>query len=241
MKIDIHRSEHRGEADYGWLKAKYSFSFAQYYQPNRIHFGVLRVLNDDSIAPGRGFGTHPHDNMEIVTIPLQGELTHQDSMGHKEVIRSGEVQVMSAGTGVEHSEFNEHAEASCQLFQIWFLPKVRNVKPRYDQAAYDVASLPNGWVTLVHPQGQGDGLWIHQDVWIHMTELQPGQSILKQSNVSGYGHYIMVIDGSISIDEHTLYRRDEAQIRDTDSFEMTALETARILAIEVPLSLPRIR
>lgn len=241
MRTEVHRSLERGEADYGWLKARYSFSFAQYHNPNRIHFGVLRVLNDDCIAAGRGFDTHPHDNMEIVTIPLRGELTHKDSMGHEETIKAGEVQVMSAGTGIYHSEYNAHQEEACELFQIWFLPESRNVTPRYDQAAYDQTHISDDWAELVHPKGRGNGLWIHQDVWIHKTFLGQGRDRTKHLMDASHGLFIMVVSGEIKVGEHILHSRDELQIRDAQSVEIQGLSDAEILTIEVPLSLPRIR
>ena len=174
MNTVFHPSSSRGTADHGWLKTAHTFSFAGYYNPERVHYGVLRVLNDDWIAGGTGFGKHPHDNMEIVTIPLTGALEHQDSMGNKEVLRMGEVQAMSAGTGVFHSEYNASAADPCSLLQIWIIPERRGVEPRYEQRFYDVDALGKAWHAVVNPMGQGDAMPIHQQAWFSLTKIPTG-------------------------------------------------------------------
>ena len=170
MKTIYHSAETRGNANHGWLKANHSFSFAQYYDPERMNFGALRVLNDDTIAPGKGFGTHPHDNMEIITIPLKGDLEHKDSMGNVGVINEGEIQVMSAGTGVYHSEYNKNKDKPINLLQLWVIPKTRNVKPRYDQKSLREYKKTNAFYQILSPNQDDGGMWIHQDAWFHMGE-----------------------------------------------------------------------
>jgi quercetin 2,3-dioxygenase len=235
MKITIHRAGDRGAANHGWLNAKHSFSFAGYHNPDKVHFGALRVLNDDIIAGGGGFPTHPHDNMEIVTIPLKGALQHKDSTGGQGIIQAGDVQIMSAGTGVQHSEFNASAADEVNLFQCWLFPKERNITPRYDQRSFDAADRINKWQTVVSPVEADDALWINQDARFLLTTLAAGTTLDYTNAFEGNGVYIMVINGTITVNGQTLSHRDAAGITEADSFTITAGTDAELMAIEVPM------
>jgi quercetin 2,3-dioxygenase len=235
MRMTIHRAGDRGAANHGWLNAKHSFSFAGYHNPDKVHFGALRVLNDDIIAGGGGFPTHPHDNMEIVTIPLKGALQHRDSTGGQGIIQAGDVQIMSAGTGVQHSEFNASATEAVNLFQCWLFPKERNITPRYDQRSFDVADRINKWQTVVSPVEADNALWINQDARFSLTKLTAG-TILDYTNAfEGNGVYLMVINGTVTVDGQTFSDRDAAGIAEADSFSITAATDAELMAIEVPM------
>ncbi|WP_430811972.1 MULTISPECIES: pirin family protein [unclassified Carboxylicivirga] len=236
MKTQIFKANSRGTADYGWLKANYSFSFANYYNPERVHFGVLRVLNDDVIAPSCGFDTHPHDNMEIITIPLSGRLAHKDSMGHTSYIDSGEIQVMSAGKGIFHSEFNGSDKEPLNLFQIWLFPNKKNVEPRYQQTSLQSLEKKNQLYQVLSPNKNDEGVWIYQDAWFHMGNVDKGwrgNYLLKKE---GNGTYLMVIDGQIQVKNHTLNKRDAMAITDVDQVEIEALSNANILIMDIPLN-----
>ncbi len=193
MKTVLHKANTRGQANHGWLKANHSFSFANYYNPERMNFGVLRVLNDDHIAAGMGFGTHPHDNMEIITIPLSGQVEHKDSMGNSGVISPGEVQVMSAGTGIQHSEFNKNKDADLKLLQIWIFPNKRQVTPRYDQLDISKAVTNNGFKQILSPSPDDAGVWIHQNAWFHMGEMNANETYNYQLKDSNNGVYAFLI------------------------------------------------
>jgi redox-sensitive bicupin YhaK (pirin superfamily) len=230
----LHPADTRGHANHGWLNAKHSFSFASWYNPERVHFGMLRVLNDDIVAGGTGFGKHPHDNMEIITIPLAGSIQHEDSMGFSEVIHAGEVQVMSAGTGVYHSEYNPSPDQELNLFQIWIFPKYKQVEPRYAQSKYE---LKEGTFTgLVGPEESGISTWIHQDAWLSMGSFKAGSSITYNFKKQGNGIYLMLVEGKINIGEHILNQRDAIGIYQTNQIELNIHETAKILVIEVPMN-----
>lgn len=235
----LHAANTRGHANHGWLNSHHTFSFASYYNPERVHFGVLRVLNDDWIAGGTGFGKHPHDNMEIVTIPLTGALEHQDSMGNKEVLHAGEVQAMSAGTGIFHSEYNAKADEPCTLLQIWIFPEERNVTPQYAQKFYDVDAVKRDWHAVVNPMGKGDGLGIHQQAWFNLTRIPAGERRDYAVKRAENGVYFFVIEGGISLDSQTLGTRDAAGVWGQESYAVTATEDAYVLAIDLPLQLPR--
>lgn len=236
MKTIVHRAEDRGSANHGWLEAKHSFSFAQWYNPEKIHFGALRVLNDDTIAPGMGFGTHPHDNMEIITIPLEGGIRHRDSMGHEEVIEAGEVQVMSAGSGITHSEFNASKSEYLRLFQIWIIPNQTNVTPRYDQRHIDVSQMNNAFLTLVGPEQNDNALWVHQNAWIHMAELDANNSIEYTLKDPNNGLYTMIVNGLVEVGENVLKNRDAIGITDTEKVTFFAKEKSKLLVLEVPMN-----
>jgi len=231
----IHKADTRGHANHGWLDAHHTFSFAGYYDPNRVQFGVLRVLNDDIIAPGMGFGTHPHDNMEIITIPLEGDLAHKDSMGNTEVIKFGDVQVMSAGTGIQHSEFNPNHNQRTNLLQIWVFPKYRNVEPRYEQITLNVPDRHNQFQQILSPSADDAGVWIHQDAWFHMSDMDAGTELEYTRKLAGNGLYIFVIKGSVEVDGQSLEQRDGLGIIDFEKVQFKATSEAEILLMEVPM------
>jgi redox-sensitive bicupin YhaK (pirin superfamily) len=235
MKAVLHPSQTRGHADRGWLKAYHTFSFADYYDPARVHFGALRVLNDDTIAGGHGFPAHPHDNMEIITIPLAGVLEHRDSMGNAGVIRKGEVQVMSAGTGVTHSEANADASGVLQLLQIWLFPKNKNVAPRYQQIALPDENAKNNWQQIVSPNEDDAGAWIHQNAWFHLGRFDAGSETEYQLKNDAHGLYVFVIEGEVEIEGQTLSRRDGLAITQADSVAVRVIADSEILLMEVPL------
>lgn len=232
-----HAAESRGGSNHGWLNAKHSFSFAGYYNPERINFGKLRVLNDDVIAPSRGFATHPHDNMEIITIALKGALGHSDDMGNSSVIRPGEVQIMSAGTGIKHSEANASNTEDSNILQIWVFPKEYNIKPRYDQKLFDPVLRKNNWQVVVSPT-HSDALWINQDAFFSLLELEKGKTIDYEFHLKENGVYLFAIEGELSIDNtYELKKRDALGVHNTDKLTVRAIETSFILAIEVPMIL----
>ena len=235
MQKTIHRADSRGHADHGWLNAHHSFSFANYYNPERIRFGTLRELNDDIVQPGEGFGTHPHDNMEIVTIPLRGELAHKDSTGNKEVIRPNEVQIMSAGSGLTHSEFNNSKTEEINLLQIWVFPKEKNIKPRYDQKVFDPADRINKIKTVVSPSDK-DALWINQDAYFSLSGLDKDKTVNYQMKSKGNGLYVFLIEGKIEIEGETLGRRDAIGLELINEIEIKAVEKSEVLLIEVPMN-----
>ena len=232
----LHKAATRGGADHGWLKARHTFSFANYYNPERVHFGVLRVLNDDIIAGGMGFGTHPHDNMEIITIPILGELAHKDSMGNAEVIREGEVQVMSAGTGIQHSEFNNFKDKTINTLQIWVFPNKRNVKPRYDQYKMDTKKMQNNFLQVLSPNPEDEGVWIHQDAWFHVGDFSKDFKTSYNIKSKKNGLYIFVISGKVSVNGVALEERDGLGVWDTEIFNFTVHDNkTRILLMDVPM------
>ena len=208
MKKIFHGASTRGEANHGWLHAKHSFSFANYFNPERIQFGALRVLNDDTVAPGMGFGTHPHDNMEIITIPLEGALEHKDSMDNVGVIEADEIQVMSAGTGVYHSEYNRNKDQAVSLLQIWVFPNEQNVKPRYDQKNIKDLKKVNALYPVVTPDPEAPGMWIHQDAWFHMGDFDTTTELEYDLHKKGNGVYAFLIEGTAEIAGETLQKRD---------------------------------
>lgn len=232
----FHAADKRGHANHGWLDAHHSFSFASWYDPTKIHFGALRVLNDDIVAGGMGFGRHPHDNMEIITIVLEGTLEHKDSMGHAQQIVPNEVQVMSAGTGIQHSEYNPDPKNRTNLLQIWIFPDKKNVQPRYDQRTFAPEDRVNTLQTLVSPMDKPDaGLKIHQDAWIYRATLEAGKVLSHTLHSRQHGAYVFVIDGKVAIGEQALGKRDALGISDTDSFDITAEATSDVLILEVPM------
>ena len=235
MKLTVHRAGCRGHADHGWLNTWHSFSFASYYNPDRMHFGALRVLNDDTIQTGMGFGTHPHDNMEIITIVLDGELEHRDSMGNGSVIRPGEVQVMSAGTGIQHSEFNPSETNELSLLQIWVFPDKKNVEPRYGQASFSADEMNGKWRTVVSPDGEDNSLWIHQKAWLSLGIFEANTPVDYQMKNAENGLYVFLISGEIEIGAETLTSRDALCIAQIESFvNLKTIQKSKILVIEVP-------
>lgn len=235
QRLTLHKAGTRGHANHGWLNSYHTFSFAGYYDPSRIHFGALRVLNDDTVAAGMGFGTHPHDNMEIISIPTFGDLKHRDSMGNETVIKQGDIQVMSAGTGISHSEMNANRDKEVRFFQIWVFPNKQQVKPRYDQQHMDVSQMQNNLLQVLSPNADDAGVWIHQDAWFHMGLLDAGFSTSYQLKKSGNGVYAFVIDGDVTINGQALNRRDGLGIEETDTLSITADSNAQLLLMEVPM------
>jgi len=236
MKTLLFKASDRGTADYGWLKPNYYFSFAQYHNPEKVHFGLLRVLNDDFIGGGGAFPTHPHDNMEIVTIPFTGALKHKDSTGGEGVIKAGDIQIMSAGSGVQHSEANASATDPVTLFQVWVFPKERNIKPRYDQKTFDLTQRTNKWQTVVSPIEADNALWINQDARFSLTNLQSGNEITYTNGFKNNGVFLVVINGSVEVDGQQLNKRDALGISETEGFTVKASEDAELLAIEIPMN-----
>ena len=235
MKTVFHPSDSRGYANHGWLEARHSFSFASWHQPDRLHFGALRVLNDDIIQGGMGFGTHPHDNMEIVTIPLKGDLEHKDSMGNSAVIREGDIQVMSAGTGVQHSEYNNSPDKEINLFQLWLFPNKQNVKPRYDQLPIRSLHQKNEFFQILSPSANDQGVWIHQDAWMHILDADQDQSFDYVLQSPENGVYLIVIEGEVEVNNQTLFRRDAIGIWETDKLTIKTKTDAELLLVQVPM------
>ncbi|MEO6537656.1 MAG: pirin family protein [Ferruginibacter sp.] len=236
MKSIIYKAADRGMADHGWLKPAHYFSFGGYHNPEKVHFGLLRVLNDDFIAGGGAFPKHPHDNMEIVTIPFTGALKHKDSTGGEGIIKAGDVQIMSAGSGIQHSEANASATESVTLFQVWVFPKQRNITPRYDQRTFDEKDRNDKWQIVVSPVKGDDALWINQDARFSLTNLEAGKEINYNNAFKGNGVFLVVINGAAEVDGKKLSTRDAIGISDVDSFTIKANEDAALLAIEIPMN-----
>ena len=235
MKTILHKSETRGHANHGWLDTHHTFSFANYYNPQRVHFGMLRVLNDDQIAPGEGFGKHPHDNMEIISIPLYGDLEHKDSMGNHGVITTGEIQVMSAGTGIFHSEFNKNKDKDVGLLQIWVFPNKKNVTPRYDQITLADIQKPDELYQILSPNPEDQGVWIYQNAWFHLGDLSEGWKGTYQLKDKKNGVYFFVIEGKVTVAGQELNRRDGLGVNETESIEITTSAKTKLLVMEVPM------
>ncbi len=236
MKTILHKAATRGHANHGWLDSFHTFSFSGYYNPERVHFGALRVLNDDTVSGGMGFGTHPHDNMEIISIPTEGDLEHKDSMGNTQVIRQGDVQAMSAGTGIQHGEKNKNHGQAVKFFQIWVFPKEKNVTPRYDQKSFSDADKHNRLLTVVSPVGSTDGgVQIHQDAWFSLGNLDKDFKTSYALKKNGDGVYAFVIEGDVTVNGVQLNRRDGLGITETDQLEITADSNAQLLLMEVPM------
>lgn len=236
-KTIMHKSETRGDANHGWLHSRHTFSFGNYYNPERMHFGALRVLNDDYVAEGMGFGTHPHDNMEIVSIPLEGDLEHKDSMGNVSVIKHGDVQVMSAGTGITHSEYNKNKDKPVKFLQIWVIPNKKNVTPRYDQITLDLNDRRNHFQQIVSPHRDDEGVWVHQDAWFHLGTFDKGFSTDYCMKKNGNGVYAFIIKGEVTINGTPMNQRDGMGIWETDQFAVEVnSQDAEVLLMEVPMS-----
>lgn len=232
----LHKANSRGHADHGWLNSYHSFSFANYYNPERMHFGALRVLNDDTVAAGKGFGKHPHDNMEIISIPLEGNLEHMDSMGNKTIIRKGDVQAMSAGMGVMHSEYNASKDGPVKFLQIWVFPDRRNIQPQYSQVNFDPAERKNKLQQIVSPRIDGNtGVTIQQKAWFNLGDLEEGVQINYEIKREGNGVYIFVLSGEVTIEEHKLTTRDGLGIWDTKQISLIADTNAEILLMDIPM------
>lgn len=237
MKTIYHKADSRGHVNHGWLNSWHTFSFANYYDADRMSFGVLRVINDDTVSGGRGFGEHPHANMEIISIPLEGTLQHGDSMGNSGTIQKGEVQVISAGTGLFHSEMNANSDKEVKFLQIWVMPRDKNVEPRYSQQSYLENAKRNEFQQIVSPNADDEGAWIHQDAWFNLANFDKGVNKEYKINKKGNGVYIFVLEGSAKVGDQELSRRDGLGVYDTDSFTLEATEDAEILLMEVPMAL----
>ena len=233
----LHKAETRGYANHGWLQSKHTFSFANYYNPQRMHFGVLRVLNDDRVEAGMGFGTHPHDNMEIISIPLEGDLEHKDSMGNTAIIKKGDVQVMSAGSGITHSEYNRSKDSLVKFLQIWIFPNKKNVAPRYDQISLNSNDRHNKLQQIVSPNANEEGVWINQDAWFFMGKFDKELEVEYQIKKSGNGVYAFVLTGDFTIDGIALNTRDGLGIWHTEKITIKSdSDEAEILLMEVPMN-----
>jgi|26BtaG_2_1085354.scaffolds.fasta_scaffold00010_3 hypothetical protein len=237
MNTVIHKAETRGHANHGWLNSNHTFSFANYHNPERMNFGVLRVLNDDVVSAGMGFGTHPHANMEIISIPLEGDLEHKDSMGNVAVIKEGDVQVLSAGTGVSHSEYNKSKEKEVKFLQIWVIPNQQNREPRYNQISLKDIAKENEFYQILSPNKEDQGVWIQQDAWFHLGKFNKGNSDEYKIKKEGNGVYAFILEGEVEINNQKLSKRDGMGIWNTESFKLKALEDARVLLMEVPMTM----
>lgn len=235
MKTIFHPASGRGHVDLGWLNSFHSFSFGHWYDPSKIHFGALRVLNDDQVRGGGGFGTHPHDNMEIVSIPLRGELTHKDSIGTQGLIKTGDVQIMSAGSGIQHSEMNASKSENVNFLQVWVIPKKENIEPRYDQKTFDISLRANRWQVVVSPQENEGGVWINQDARFALAKLDAGKEIVFEQKFKDSGVYLFLIDGQIEAGGTKIGKRDALGITESDKVTIKANADSEILAIEVPM------
>ncbi len=235
---EFHAADSRGAANHGWLQSYHTFSFANYYNPSRIHFGALRVLNDDTVSGGMGFGEHPHDNMEIISIPLEGDLEHKDSMGNTTVIRNGDIQVMSAGTGIYHSEYNRNKDATVKFLQIWVFPNKKNVTPRYDQITMNPADRQNQFQQVLSPNPEDAGVWVHQDAWFHLGKFNQDFSVDYSIKKEGNGLYVFVLSGEFEVDGQVIQTRDGLGIRQASDVSFKALSPgAEVLLMEVPMQI----
>jgi redox-sensitive bicupin YhaK (pirin superfamily) len=236
MKTVLHKANTRGHANHGWLDTNHTFSFAHYHNPERMHFGVLRVLNDDFVDGGKGFGTHPHDNMEIISIPLSGDLEHKDSMGNTTMIKQNDVQIMSAGTGIQHSEYNKNRDQKVNFLQIWVFPKVRNIVPRYDQLTFKPEDRINKLQQIVSPVKEDEGVLINQDAWFHLGNLKSGFNTDYKIKQKGNGVYAFVLMGDVTINDQKLNKRDGFGVWDVDVLTIKADTDAELLLMDVPMN-----
>lgn len=235
MKTVIHKANTRGHANHGWLNSYHSFSFANYQNTERMNFGALRVLNDDTVSEGRGFGTHPHQNMEIISIPLKGDLQHQDNMGNATIIKQGDIQVMSAGTGIMHSEYNKNKDRAVEFLQIWIIPNKTNVKPRYNQISLKELEKPNSLYQILSPNANDAGVWIYQDAWFNLGTFTEDTTTSYALNKKDNGVYAFVLEGNVSIEGEQLSKRDGIGLWETDNIAINASKNSKVLLIEVPM------
>ncbi|WP_423127849.1 pirin family protein [Gaoshiqia sp. Z1-71] len=236
MKTIVHKSETRGHANHGWLDSYHTFSFANYHNPERIHFGALRVLNDDTVSAGQGFGTHPHDNMEIISIPLSGDLEHRDSMGNTAIIKEGDVQVMSAGTGIFHSEYNKNKDKEVKFLQIWVFPNRKNVSPRYDQVSLTDLEKENNFYQILSPNAGEKGVWIYQNAWFSLGRFSGSKSIDYQLNDNNNGLYVFVLEGNATVAGQKLAKRDGMGIWESSTVSFEVEKDSKLLLMEVPMN-----
>ncbi len=237
MKTIVHKAETRGHANHGWLNSHHTFSFASYQNPERMNFGVLRVLNDDVVSEARGFGTHPHRNMEIISIPLEGDLQHMDNMGNSTVIKQGDVQVMSAGTGIQHSEYNKNKDQPVKFLQIWIIPNKIDVEPRYDQISLRDIEKKNALYQILSPDIKEQGVWIHQDAWFHLGDFDSGMQASYSLKKKGNGIYVFVLEGEVEINNQLLSKRDGYGIWDVAQFDFKIVGPSKVLLMEVPMAI----
>ena len=235
MKTKIQRATERGVADFGWLNSKHSFSFGQFHDATKMHFGALRVLNDDEVAGGQGFGEHPHDNMEIISIPLKGALAHKDSTGTDGIIKTGDVQIMSAGTGIRHSEFNASKTDAVNFLQLWVIPKQRNIKPRYQQKFFEADNRNNKWQIVVSHDEKDDGVWINQDAVFSLAHAENNSTLIYKNKFTGNGVYLFILEGSVEVNGEILNKRDAIEISEAEEIEIKMKADAELLTIEVPM------
>lgn len=235
MKTILHKANTRGHANHGWLDTSHTFSFAHYYDPSRTNFGVLRVLNDDFVDGGRGFGTHPHDNMEIISVPLSGDLEHKDSMGNVAVIRQNDVQILNAGTGISHSEYNKNPDKKVNFLQIWVFPKVQDIKPGYGQISFKPEDRLNKLQQIVSPSKEDEGVWINQDAWFYLGNLKKGFETEYAIKQKGNGVYVFVIEGDVTINRQQLNKRDGFGVWETDNLSISVDNDAEVLLMDVPM------
>ena len=237
MNTVFHPADTRGHANHGWLDTHHTFSFANYHNPERMHFGVLRVLNDDRVAEGRGFGMHPHDNMEIISIPIEGDLEHKDSMGNVAVIKEGDVQVLSAGTGIFHSEYNKYSDKAVKFLQIWVFPDKKQVEPRYDQISIRDIEKENEFYQILSPNKDDQGVWIHQNAWFSLGKFNTQTKVDHKPHLSNNGIYAFILEGKASIQGQELNRRDGFGLWNTDNISVMAEKDSKILLMEVPMGI----
>ena len=237
MKTVFHKADSRGHANHGWLDSHHTFSFAGYQNTDRMNFGVLRVLNDDVVSEARGFGTHPHRNMEIISIPLEGDLQHMDNMGNSTVIKQGDVQVMSAGTGIQHSEYNKNKDRPVKFLQIWIIPNKIDVDPRYDQVSIQEIETKNTFYQILSPFPEDQGVWIHQDAWFHLGDFDPDKEATYTLKKKGNGVYVFVLEGALEVNGKAIHKRDGYGLWDVDRFDIKTIEPSKVLLMEVPMSL----
>jgi quercetin 2,3-dioxygenase len=235
IKSILHKANTRGEANHGWLQSKHTFSFAHYHHPERMHFGALRVLNDDFVAPGMGFGTHPHNNMEIISIPLEGDLEHRDSMGNISIIKNGDIQILSAGTGITHSEYNKSKTEPVKFLQIWVFPNQKDVSPRYDQISLNKAERQNKFQQILSPNPADSGVWIHQQAWFHLADLSSGSEHTYPLKDNRNGLYVFVLKGNIQVGENILEDRDGLGLLECDEVSFKPISDTELLLMEVPI------
>lgn len=237
MNKVIHKAATRGHANHGWLDTYHTFSFGSYHEPERMHFGVLRVLNDDTVQAGKGFGKHPHDNMEIISIPLQGDLEHKDSMGNITIIQQGDVQIMSAGKGIYHSEHNKNPDKEVQFLQIWIFPREKDVVPRYDQLSLAAIEQENRFYQILSPNLEDQGVWIHQDAWFSLGKFKKDSEDKYAVKRTENGVYLFILEGEVDIEGEPLSRRDGIGLWNTNSITLKALSDAQVLLMDVPMKL----
>ncbi|RPI69683.1 MAG: pirin family protein [Ignavibacteriae bacterium] len=232
MSVKFYPAADRGHFDFGWLDTNHTFSFGHYYHPDRTRFGMLRVFNDDVVAPGEGFGTHPHNDMEIISIPLEGTIVHRDSMKHDEALRPGDVQVMSAGTGLTHSEFNGSSTEYLKFLQIWIIPNKPGVEPRYDQRSFTLQ--PDHITTVAGPKNGSAPLWINQDAWLSLVKLTAGRDVTYTSHREGNGLFVFQIEGTSDVNGHVIGRRDAIGFEEAGTITISADTDSYAVIIDVP-------